>query len=328
MKVRPLAEYVISLAPSKAAIIKTGALFPPALRNGLVLRLLSSVATRCNDLPAMLTTNLGIRRKLRVEISSSKLPLLFGKPSLFIGERASLDLALTLFRHSSCFIDVGSGNGLYIFYLRCRDRSNKPIYFFESDPTLFEQLELNIRANGLKYVTGYQTALADSSGKMVLIKIRSDDSFGSLLNGEWSQILEPITVERTSFGDFVAAHSLEHVCARINVGGTEEAFFDGAKSALGKLDYLIIGISGSAIERRLPSRVIREGNFHAYYINDYKLEHSMFGESKHVEPFHNWLFCVENPVNLRAKLRRTKFRVVEAISAPNGLHSNASEHRL
>jgi len=323
VKVRPLAEYVTSLAPSKAAIIKTGALFPPALRNGLVLRLLSSVATRCNDLPAMLTTNLGIRPKLRVEISSSKLPLLFGKPSLFIGERASLDLALALFRHSSCFIDVGSDNGLYVFYLRCRARSNKPIYFFESDPTLFEQLELNIRANGLKYITGYQTALADSSGKMVIVKIKSDDSFGSLLNSEWPQILEPIAVERTSFGDFVATHSLEHVCARINVGGTEEAFFDGAKSALGKLDYLIIGISGSAIERRLPSRVIREGNFHAYYINDYKLEHSMFGESKHVEPFHNWLFCVENPVNLRAKLTRTKFRVVDAISAPNGLHSNA-----
>jgi len=116
---------------------------------------------------------------------------------------------------------------------------------------------------------------------------------------------------------------LEHVCARINVGGTEEAFFDGAKSALDKLDYLIIGILGSAIDRGLPSKVIREGNFHAYYINDYKLEHSMFGESKHVEPFHNWLFCVENPVNLRAKLARTKFRVVDAISAPNGLHSNA-----
>jgi hypothetical protein len=131
-----VAQYAISLAPSKAAIIKAGALLPPALRNGLVLSLLSSVATRCNNLPAMLTTNLGIRRKLRVEISCSKLPLLFGKPSLLIGERASLDLALTLFRHSSCFIDVGSGSGLYIFYLRCRARSNKPIYFFESDPNL------------------------------------------------------------------------------------------------------------------------------------------------------------------------------------------------
>ena len=320
MKVRPLAEYVTSLAPSKAAIIKTGALFPPALRNGLVLRLLSSVATRCNDLPATLTTNLGIRRKLRVEISSSKLPLLFGKPSLFIGERASLDLALTLFRHSSCFIDVGSGSGLYIFYLRCRARSNKPIYFFESDPTLFQQLELNIRANGLKYVTGYQTTLADRSGKMVLVKIRSDDGSGSLINGNWSQILQPIEVETTSFGDFLVAHNLEHVCARINAGGTEDAFFDGAKSALGKLDYLIIGIPGPAIERGLPSRVIREGNYHAYYINDYKLEHSLFGEYKYVEPFHNWLFCVENPVNLRAKLTRTRFQVIDAISAQKGSH--------
>jgi hypothetical protein len=101
VKALPLAQYVMSLAPSKAAVVKTGALLPPALRNSLVLRLLSSVATRCNDLSAMLTTNLGIRRKLRVKISSSKLLSLFGKPSLFIEERASLDLALALFRHSS-----------------------------------------------------------------------------------------------------------------------------------------------------------------------------------------------------------------------------------
>jgi hypothetical protein len=108
--VRTLAQYVISLVPSKAAIISTGALLPPALRNGLILRLLSAVAARCNDLPPTLTTNLGIRRQLHVEISSSKLTLLFGKPSLFIGDRSSLDLALALFRHTSCFIDVGSAN--------------------------------------------------------------------------------------------------------------------------------------------------------------------------------------------------------------------------
>jgi hypothetical protein len=180
---------------------------------------------------------------------------------------------------------------------------------------------LNIRANGLKHVTGYQTALADSSGKTVLIRIRPDDSSGSLINGDWSHIiLEPIEVERTSLGDFVVAHGLEHVCARIGVGGAEEAFFDGAKSALGKLDCLIIGILGPAIKRGLPSRVIREGNFRAYYINDYKLEHSLFGEYKYVEPFHNWLFCVENPTCLREKLAGTKFQIVDAISAPKALH--------
>jgi hypothetical protein len=129
VKARTLARYVISLVPSRAAIIKTGALLPPSLRNGLVLRLLSAFATRCNDLPASLNTNLGIRRNLRVKISSCELTLLFGKPPLLIGERSSLYLALALFRHTSCFIDVGSNVGIYIFYLRCRDRSDKPIYF-------------------------------------------------------------------------------------------------------------------------------------------------------------------------------------------------------
>ena len=312
-KAQTLARNVISLVPSRTAIIKAGASLPPLLRNGLVLRLLSAIAMRCNNLPAGFNTNLGIRRKLHVEIPSSKLALLFGKPSLFTEERSSLDLALALFRHASCFIDVGSNVGLYIFYLRCRDRSDKPIYFFEPDPRLFEQLELNIAANRLKYITGYQVALADRSGKMVLVKIRPDDNFGSLINDDWSNVvLEPIEVERTSFADFVVGHSLEHVCAKVDVKGNEEAFFDGAKSALGKLDYLIIEIPGRAIKHGLASKIMRDGTLHAYYINDYMLEHSLFGEHKHVEPFYKWLFCVEGPTSLRTKLSGTRFQVVDA----------------
>jgi hypothetical protein len=87
-------------------------------------------------------------------------------------------------------------------------------------------------------------------------------------------------------------------------------FFDGAKSTLGKLDYLIIKIHGSAIKRGLPSRIIREGNFHAYYINDYKLEHSLFGECKYVAPFYKWLFCIESPTGLRAKLPERSSRLL------------------
>jgi hypothetical protein len=100
-------------------------------------------------------------------------------------------------------------------------------------------------------------------------------------------------------------------------------FFDGAKSTLGKLDYLIIKIHGSAIKRGLPSRIIREGNFHAYYINDYKLEHSLFGECKYVAPFYKWLFCIESPTGLRAKLTGTKFQVVDANASESGSRNNA-----
>ena len=273
---RTLAHYVVDLMPSRTAIIEAGALLPPSLRNGFVLHLLSAMAMRCNDLPASLTTNLGIGRQLHVKVSSSELAMLFGKPSLLTGGRSSLDLALALFQHASCFIDVGSNIGLYIFYLRCRDRSDKPIYFFESDPKLFEQLEVNIGANRIKHVTGYQVALANSSGKTVLVKIRRDDNSG---DGDWSHpILERIEVERTSFADFVAGHNLEHVCAKVDVKGDEEAFFDGAKPTLGKLDYLIMEILDPAIKRGLPLSIIREGNFRAYYINYYGSSRSRVGE--------------------------------------------------
>ena len=325
-KALTLAGSVISLAPSRTEIIKAGALLPPLFRNGLVLRLLSAIAMQCKDLPSCTCTNLGIRRKLHVKIPSSKLTLLFGKPSLFTEERASLDLAIALFRQASCFIDVGSNDGLYVFYVRCRHRSDKPIYFLEPDPKLFERLKLNIGANDLKGITGYQLTLAATSGKTVLVRIRPDDNSGGLNNDDWSHtVLEPFEVERISFADFIAGHSLQHVCARIDAKGNEDGFLDGAKPALDKLDYLIMEISDRAMKHGFPSRIAREVNLHAYYINDYRLEHSLFGEYRYRKPFHKWLFCVESPTSLRTKLKGTRFHVADAsenAAATNFLTTN------
>src|SRR5947208_128368 len=170
MALRTLARNVISLVPGKLAIAKSGACLPPSFRSALTVRFLTAIAAKCASLPADLDTNLGIHRRLLVKIPSSKSILLFGVPRLLMGERSSLDLALALLQHSSCFLDVGSNIGLYLFYLRCRDLNSRPIYFFEPDPTLFSNLESNIKRNGVQNVKGFQIAMAEKSGKGIFFR--------------------------------------------------------------------------------------------------------------------------------------------------------------
>jgi FkbM family methyltransferase len=276
----------------------------------MTVRFLSAVATRAGR-PVDLDTNLGVDRRLRLRIASSKPSLVFGKPQLFLGERSSLDLALTLVRKSMCFLDVGAHVGLYVFYLRSRDISSRPIYFFEPDPMLFARLQENVARNGFDHVKGFQVAMAENTGKTTFFRNKTDDSSGTLVKQGWSQhVLEPIEVDRISFGDFVTRHGLEHVCAKVDVEGAEELFLEGAKSDLDRLDYLVIEILGPAVGRGLPLRIMQEGNYQAYYINDYDLEHSPAGKYTYAAPFYNWLFCRESPAKLRKLLQRTRFRVI------------------
>jgi hypothetical protein len=163
----------------------------------------------------------------------------------------------------------------------------------------------------LKNVKGFQVAMAGRVGRATFYRNRTDDSSGTLIKEDWSQhMLEAIEVDQTSFADFVREHRLEDICAKVDVEGAEESFFDGARAKLEKLNYLIIEILGPAIDRGFPSRIIQEGNFQAYYINDYNIEHSPSGEFAYVSPFFNWLFCREDPTSLRIKLLGTPFRRV------------------
>jgi FkbM family methyltransferase len=311
MILQSLGRQIISWLPAKCALAKGGATLSPSLRTALTARFLSAVAARCACLPADLDTNLGIDQRLRVKISTSKSALLFGAPHLFIGERSSLDLAATLVKYADCFIDVGANIGLYIFYLRCRDGYLKPIYFFEADPDLFSGLKENISRNGLLNVEGFQVAVAEKVGKAIFFQNRTDDSSGTLIKEDWSKhLLQPIEVDKTSFATFVNERQLKNVCAKVDVEGAEELFFDGARSSLDKLKFLIIEILGPAIGRNFPAKLIREANFHAYYINDYRLEHSPLGDFTYAAPFYNWLFCRESPASLRDKLIGTRFQVI------------------
>jgi FkbM family methyltransferase len=300
--VKHLAKRSLAALPLKAVIITRAARLPPALRTKLGMRLLRVIAESWPGLPVELQTNLGVDANLTVKLHSSKTGLIFGAPRFHLGERASLGLALQLFNYSDCFLDVGANVGLFIFYLRCKAPSQKPIHFFEPDPTLFSALISNIKANKFDHVTGYPWAMSAMSGQTTFFTNKTDDCSGSLVKNDWSKhTLEPIEVQGTSFSDFVYERRLRGICAKVDVEGAEEAFFEGAKLALDRMSYLIIEILGPAIHRGLPARIIRAG-FQAYYINDFTLEHTKSGEFTYVPPFYNWLFCRDTPTELSSKL--------------------------
>ncbi len=323
-----IGRQIISWLPAKCAIAKGGATLSPSFRTSLTARFLSAVAARCACLPADLDTNLGIDQRLRVKISSSKSALLFGAPHLLVSERSSLDLAAALLKYADCFIDVGSNIGLYIFYLRCRDLSVKPIYYFEADPDLFSSLKANISRNGFKSVEGFPVAMAEKVGKSIFFQNMTDDSSGTLIKEDWSKhLLQRIEVDTTSFAAFVKERQLKNLLAKVDVEGAEQLFLDGAKSSLDKLNFLIIEILGPAVSRKFPARLIREGNFHAYYINDYRLEYSPSGNFTYVEPFYNWLFCRESPASLYDRLIGTRFQII-ASSPQTGTTSTRQMQKL
>jgi hypothetical protein len=65
----------------------------------------------------------------------------------------------------------------------------------------------------------------------------------------------------------------------------------------------------TAMEARLPARIIREGGLKAYYIRDFELVLLDDGEFEYVDPFWNWLFCRMSPDELAARLSGTSLRV-------------------
>jgi FkbM family methyltransferase len=311
MCLRRLASSAVSLVPAKETILISGAMLPPQFRTMLLFRFFSALAARCSPLPSEFVTNLGIDKRLRVHVFSADLGAAFGAPRLNIGERSSLDLALAFFQHSDCFVDVGSYIGVFVFYLRSRADGSKPIYFFEPDPSLFERIKSNLIRNKIDAI-GFQAAMTTNSGKVTFYRNRTHDCSGSLVKEDWQgDALDPTEVTAMSFGDFVAEKGLGNACVKVDVEGAEEQFWEGAKNALDAVNSIIIEMLGPAIKKKLPAKIIESSGFHAYYINDYSLQHSVSGEFTYVYPFYNWLFCRESPTDLRHKLAGTNFKIIE-----------------
>jgi FkbM family methyltransferase len=315
-----LAKSLVDALPGKEAISKWGALFPLPLRSYLSYRFFSAVARRTLN-QMHLKTNMGISQNYVCDLSSQNHHVaLFGKPEYYWGERGALMLSEYLTKYSDAFVDIGAHIGYFTFYIREKIEADKPVYFFEPDPDLFDLVYKNVNSNTMKNVHGFRTAIGSTEGTITFYKNMSDPLSGSITRDfSCTHNVEKIQVNSTTFSIFSRQFSLKNACVKVDVEGAEFDFIEGALDSLDSIAYLIMEVLGIANERQIVQYMISLG-FFAYYINDYCLEQSMDGSFKYIDPQYNWLFCHDTPCQLRTKLAGSTFTVVSAEAPQNKLN--------
>jgi FkbM family methyltransferase len=303
-------DNAIRVLPWKQQIIDWGAMLPLSLRSYVSYRLLSAVANR-TIASGFLRTNMGINENYNCLIPHSNQLVLFGKPTLYTGERGPLELAAILSRTADAFVDIGAHIGYFTFYVRTRLDASKPIYFFEPDSELYDIVDGNVRSNCLVNVHGFREAVGNKIGTATFYKNLSDSSSGSLgTDFIGMHDVERIEVKVITYSGFAQRVGLQNACVKVDIEGAEQQFIDGATAAISSIADLIIEVLGPAVQAGFVRKMIYEMGFVGYYINDYTLEYSSDASFVYSAPQYNWLFCRRKPKDLRALLSGTKFKVV------------------
>jgi FkbM family methyltransferase len=294
---------LVGLMPGKAHILKAAARLPPSLRSPQSSRVFQALARRTAVKTRTLSSNMGIARHLLCEMPATQMLALYGTPALYVGERASLELAARLSHFSDAFVDIGAHLGYFTFYVTLRGAQGLPVHYFEPDPVLYAGLNRNVGANRLDRVHGHNIAIGATDGTARFYVNRTDALSGSLTRDFANQHEVTATdVEVQRFSTAADRLGFNRACVKVDVEGAEWDFMEGAASALGRISYLIMEVLRPAHDRRFVQTLMARGGFHAYYVNDYTLEHSVDGAFEYREPEYNWLFCREQPSELAAKI--------------------------
>lgn len=296
--------------PFKAQLISVEATFPPALKTNTMMRVASAIAEYCPQ-EMIIHTNLGITTSYDLMFSNdSNELLLFGRPEYYVGERAALRLTQELTKLSTAFVDIGAHKGYYVFYVY-EGNPDKPIYFIEPHPQLFNDLENNIERNQLKQVMGLKTAIGAELGNTQFYLDITSPLQGSLKEyTHQDHEVVIVDVEIITFDHFIKTYKLTDLCVKVDIENAEFDFLNGAKQSLTHISYLVMEVLSRAVGAGFVKTMIEEFSFHAYYINDFSLEYTIDGNFTYVDSQYNWLFCRLSPTELEGKLIDTPFTIV------------------
>jgi len=295
--------------------LQRAALASPAMKTATFERICCALArTLFPQSKEIWMTNLGVSPDLRCQIPLAKGSYIFGRPENALSERATLALATELCRDCTDFVDIGANDGIFIFAINRKSNHDLRLHWFEPDQTLHDRLQANLAANSIVAV-GNRAAVAAKRGTARFLKNLTDDSSGSLTDSFASKH-ETIVVEVDTIclNEHFRDHRIADAIVKVDVEGAGNEVWRGARDVASHIRYLIMEIIGPETQCRLPSKVISEGKFHAYYIKDFDLTVSRDGASQYLAPFWNWLFCRLDPEALRARLAGTQFRVIECAS--------------
>lgn len=240
----------------------------------------------------------------------SKTSYAFGKPENSISERGTIALVKELLTDCTHFVDVGANDGLFTFASHSHFGNSIQIHCFEPDRDIYERLEKNLNANAIE-AHGNRLAISDFNGTARFFKNLTDDSSGSLTN-QFAYKHETVRdeVQAIRLSDYFRDHKSHNALVKIDVEGAGCEAWSGASDAAGEIRYLVMEMLAPEIRNELPSRLIGEGYFYAYYLRDFELLESPDGQYEYVAPFWNWLFCRLDPFRLIERLSGTRFHVV------------------
>lgn len=309
-----LIDRAIALIPFKYSICAWAALWPLRYRTQLSYRVLAKFARTLGQSQAQLrlTTNLGIADGLRIRLPiTAQSSYLFGTPRDYRGERSVLFLARHLAPDCDAIADIGANWGYHTYYYALH-APNLPIYSFEANAALSQEVRRGAAENQLTQVHCINRAIAERSGVVSFYLDTTDDLSSSLTQvfAESGHRVEKTTVAAESFDEFAATLPHTRWLLKVDVESAEFLFLDGALQsiALGKIRYLIIELLRNAREQGFVARLLALG-FHAYYLNDLQIEPVDCDDGRYTLGEYNWLFCRDSPSELAARLRGTAFKV-------------------
>ena len=255
---------------------------------------------------------MGISKNLRLKLGVNSGPLfLFGRPNNYFGERGAIYLCEALSQDCKGFLDVGANRGYFTYFLWSVSNGKVPVYFFEPNPNLFDELSNGVTSNHLSGVMGYPMAMGNTNGKVPFYLNLSDD-FSSSLTQDFAGLhqLKKVVVASVTFDHFVEKTDLNHLLVKVDVEGAEFPFIEGASHQFHRIEYLVMEVLGPAFSKGLLATLKDRFGVHCYYINDFTLEHSSDGSFQYHPAQYNWLFCRLEPGALMKTLGGTRFRVL------------------
>jgi FkbM family methyltransferase len=282
------------------------------LKTPLFHRLCAALARRQpHDSSVLIKTNLGICPGLRCDVPIEKSAYAFGRPDHNLSERSTLALVSLLSNECAHFVDVGAHEGIFTFVVAQSGNSGTRLHWFEPDDVLCARLERNLAVNNVA-ASGSKKAVSNRRGTAIFYQNLSDDASGSLTD-DFAQkhATRQQAVETVPLGEYFASNQIEDALVKVDVEGHGSGVWEGARSCIGKIKYLVMEVIGGETRANLPARIVAETGWHAYYLRDFDVVHSRDGGFDYVAPFWNWLFCRVDPRELSQKLANTKFRVCE-----------------
>lgn len=297
--------------PGKTAIARVAALSPPAFKGPITQRILSRLI-EAPDLIGMgkIETNLGLDMPTVVIEGRARSHLFFGTPEGYAGERGALALASCLSRHSDAFIDVGANYGYFTFLVANERGDSIPIHYIEPVPTLFADLDANVRRLGLRNAYGHQLAIGGSTGEVTFYLNLSNSHSSSLTpTFRGRHQLEEIVVRSSTFDDFAEGQTFRNACVKVDIENAEPAFLEGVQRHRDRIAFLVIEVLGPAIKAGFINTARAQLGMHAYYVDDRVLRPSIDGTYRYQPGECNWLFCRQAPDQLRPLLAGTTMRI-------------------